>query len=88
MNSNEYRKYFRTNIEEWDNNLILVKNYIDENKKKPSITDDDYNIKKLGYWIGTQKYKYKKQNEIMKNEEIRAKWKDFIESKIYSKYFN
>lgn len=88
VNSNEYGKYFMSNIEVWENNLNLVKNYIDENKKKPSIIDDDSNIKKLGYWIGTQKYKYKKQNEIMKNEEIRAKWKNFIESKIYCKYFN
>jgi len=87
VNSNEYRKYFMSNIEVWENNLNLVKNYIDVNKKKPSTTDDDYNIKKLGYWIGTQKGNYNKRNEIMKNEEIRAKWKNFIESDIYSKYF-
>ena len=87
VNSNEYRKYFMSNIEVWENNLNLVKKYIDENKKKPSITDDAYNIKKLGYWIGTQKGNYKKHNEIMKKEEIRAKWKNFIESDIYSKYF-
>lgn len=87
VNSNEYKKYFMSNIEVWGNNLNLVKNYIDVNKKKPSTTDDDCNIKKLGNWIGTQKGNYNKRNEIMKNEEIRAKWKNFIESDIYSKYF-
>lgn len=86
VNSNEYRKYFMSNIEVWENNLNLVKNYIDVNKKKPSTTDDDCNIKKLGCWIGTQKRNYNKRNEIMKNEEIRAKWKNLIESDIYSKY--
>lgn len=88
VNSDEYKKYFMTNIEEWENNLNLVKKYIDTHNKKPSSNDNDKNIKKLGYWIGTQKGNYKKQNEIMKKEEIRAKWKNFIESEIYSIYFN
>lgn len=88
VNSNEYKKYFISNAEEWENNLNLVKNYIDVNKKKPSTTNDNTSIKKLSHWIGMQRCNYKKQNEIMKNEEIRAKWKNFIESEIYSEYFN
>lgn len=88
VNSDEYKKYFMTNIEEWKNNLNLVKNYINVNNKKPSSNDNDKNIKKLGYWIGTQIQKYKNQTEIMKNEQIRAKWKKFIKSEIYSIYFN
>jgi hypothetical protein len=37
------------NIEVYENNLNLFENYIDENNKKPYITDDDHNIKKL--WL-------------------------------------
>jgi hypothetical protein len=88
INSDKYKKYFMTNIEEWIYNFNLVKNYIDVNNKKPSTNDKDKNIKKLGLWIKSQVQKYKKQNEIMKNEEIRAKWKNFIESENYCKYFN
>lgn len=71
------------NIENSANNNI-TKGYLYEKQIKDYIIN---HLDKLGYWIGTQKYKYKKQIEIMKNEEIRAKWKNFIESDIYSKYF-
>ena len=49
INSENYKKYFISNEEEWMNNLNEVKNYIDSNNKKPSIyKEDNKHIKKLG----------------------------------------
>jgi len=81
----EYSKYFKTNEESWNDILKQVKEYIDGNKEKPSCSDKNKNIKKLGRWIGTQQKNYRKNMDIMKNEEIRTIWKNFIEE--YSKYF-
>lgn len=39
----DYKKYFLSNEEQWNNTLIKVKEYIDENKKRPSLHD-----KKIG----------------------------------------
>jgi superfamily II DNA or RNA helicase len=84
----KYNKYFLSNEEEWENKLEEFKSYIDMNNKRPSSSDKDIKIKQLGYWIGTQQNNYKKEKEIMKDENIRKQWKEFIEDKKYSKYFN
>jgi superfamily II DNA or RNA helicase/ribosomal protein S17E len=82
----KYKEYFKTDIEKWKENLNKLENYIIENKKLPSTTDKDNNIKSLACWVLTsQKTKYKNNKGIMKNEEIRKKWEDFIEK--YKEYF-
>ena len=81
----EYRVYFMTNEEAWNNILKEVKKYIDKYNERPSRNDKNQEIKKLGYWINTQQNNYKKKNDIMKNKEIRKKWEKFIED--YEKYF-
>jgi ribosomal RNA-processing protein 8 len=73
------------NEEKWFENLDKLKNYIDENKKKPSDWSKDKEIKVLGYWWCTQRGNYKKVLGIMKQSKIRKKWEDFIEK--YSEYF-
>jgi hypothetical protein len=80
VNSEKYKKYFLSNVEEWQNNFIEVKKYIDDNNKRPSNIDNDEKIKKLGIWIRTQVKNYKKELNIMKNEIIRNEWDKFINS--------
>jgi antitoxin component HigA of HigAB toxin-antitoxin module len=81
----EYRKYFKTNEESWNDILKQVKEYIDENKENPLTTNKNRNIKMLGSWIRTQRKNYAKKVQIMQNEEIRTIWEEFI--KEYGKYF-
>ena len=73
INSENYKKYFISNEEEWMNNLNEVKKYIDSNDNKPSRNDKNEQIKKLGLWIQHQNNKFNKQIEIMKYEQIRNK---------------
>jgi superfamily II DNA or RNA helicase len=73
----EYSKYFKTNVEIWNNILTQVKKYIDKNKKKPSQRDKNKNIKKLGIWLQHQRTNYSKKAYIMQNEEIRTIWETF-----------
>jgi len=81
----EYSNYFMSNEEVWENNLNLVKLYIDKNKKRPSSVSKDKNIKILGQWINAQLIRYKKNDRIMRHPIIRDKWKKFTTE--YSNYF-
>ena len=76
---NEYKEYFSSYEEIWNNNLEEVKLFIDKNNCKPS--KDKY----LSQWIGMQLYNYKYNRKLMKNNNIRIKWEQFIEK--YKKYF-
>jgi hypothetical protein len=80
-----YKDYLLSNEEIWNNNLEKVIEYIKENNKLPPISDTNKEIKSLGVWISTQKRNYKKRNEIMKNDIIYNKFKDFLEK--YNEYF-
>ena len=53
--------------------------YIDENGKRPSISDKDNNIKQLSCWISYNNKNYNNKKEFMKNEKIYDKWTQFIE---------
>ena len=87
INDIKYVKYFLSNEQEWQNNLNLVKKYINENNKRPSSDSKIYNIKQLGSWILTQQKNYSRYQYIMTNKNIRQKWKDFINDIKYVKYF-
>jgi hypothetical protein len=81
----KYSEYFISNEEQWKNKLENVCEYIDENNKLPSTIDKNDSIKKLGYWVSTQKKNYEKKQFIMKNSEICELWEKFMEK--YSEYF-
>ena len=81
----EYKEYFISNEENWNNQLSELKKYIDENNKLPSTIDNNEKIKQIGTWTSTQNTNYKKKKDIMKNQDIRKKWEDFIEE--YKEYF-
>jgi hypothetical protein len=84
----EDNKYFISNEQEWLDKLEKVKKYIDDNKKRPSSESKNNMIKQLGYWISNQQKNYVKEQCIMKDKNIRTKWKEFIDDDKYSKYFN
>jgi len=81
----KYAKYFISNEENWKMTLQEISKYIDENDKSPSQYDKDEKIKKLGIWVCHQKKNYQKEEKIMKNQEIRQLWEEFIEK--YASYF-
>ena len=75
---NTYAHLFMSNDEMWNDTLKKVKLYIETNNKLPSQHNKNKDIKHLGWWISTQKTNYSKQQHIMKEENIRNKWEDFI----------
>lgn len=81
----EYRDYFQSNEEIWIETLEKVKGYINENHRKPSHIDKNTTIKSFGNWLSKQQYNYQKKIKIMKNKEIRNKWKEFLNE--YESYY-
>jgi superfamily II DNA or RNA helicase len=90
INDPKYKKYFVIdNKQEWKNTLNEVKKYIDMNNKRPSVTDKNKDIKRLGAWLGTQIANTKNERkDIMKQDEIFNEWKFFISDPKYKKYFD
>ena len=87
INNEKYKKYFISNEEKWLINLKKLKEYIDINNKKPYSQNKNKDIKKIGFWMQRQHNIFKTKNNIMKNEEIYDKWKEFINDNKYKKYF-
>ena len=83
----KYKEYFISNEELWFKIFEELKQYINKNKKKPSIKDKNKDIQKLAAWICTQKVNYKTKKYIMQNENIRKEWDNFINSIKFKKYF-
>ncbi len=81
----KYKSYLLTNEERWNNTLESVKKYIYDNNEKPTRYDKNSKIKQLGEWLSDQQKNYKNNNDIMKNNDIRKKWEDFILE--HKKYF-
>ena len=87
INNSKYKKYFISNEEHWYKMLDKVKQYIDENNEKPNSTSKDKDIKIMGSWISNQTENYKKKNHIMKEENIKNEWEEFISDSKYKQYF-
>jgi len=83
----KYAKYFIDKITDWNNNLAAVKQYIDENKKRPFTEDKSSNIFCLTKWLSHQITNYKTRTAIMKDDTIYNTWISFITHPSYSKYF-
>ena len=81
----KYKQHFLSNNEIWFHSLKQVEDYIIKNNKRPSSTDKDIEIKKLGLWVRTQKTNYSKNKNIMKDETIKKQWIDFTIR--YKEYF-
>ena len=76
----KYQVLFMTDMDAWLYKLRDVEEYIQINQKLPSYTDKtDKEISSLGNWVCRQKKNYMDKYHIMKNEEIRVIWENFIE---------
>ena len=84
----KYSLYLRDGEEDWRSTCNKLCEYIDKEKKRPSNSDKDKDIKSLASWINTQNQNYKKNTHIMKtNPEIRKEWEAMlIKYKEYLKY--
>lgn len=88
INDEKYKKYILTNKEIWIDNLEKVKNYIDDNNKRPSSMSTNIEIKQLGKWIVSTTSNYSKKIGIMKDgENYRKLWEEFINDDKYKEYF-
>jgi predicted small secreted protein len=87
INDDKYKEYFISNEEVWKLKLEWVKKYIDENKKRPSNSNKNEDIKTHGGWINTQQQNYQKKEQIMLDDNIRKLWEDFINDDKYKEYF-
>ena len=77
---NNHEEYFKSNEEVWYENLDGVEEFIHVHKKRPIVSSNDANERKLGQWIGYQVQKMTKRSGIMANEEIRDVWDNFTSS--------
>ena len=66
------------NIQLWKEKLKKVKEFIDENNRRPNKRAKDNNEKQLGSWIGNQLQNAKNRTEIMKEQEIKDLLKDYL----------
>ena len=83
-----YKQYSNYDVNNWLSMFNKVKEYIDNNKKKPSRQDDNNEVKKLNNWIFKQQTNYNCKRFLMCKKEIYNLWHDFINNSIYNKYFN
>ena len=75
----KYNELFKTNQEKWYDNLKKLEEHILINNQLPSTYNKIKKISNLGQWLLCQKRSYKNNDCIMKNEEIRKQWEEFIE---------
>ena len=87
VNDPQYKKYFKSNVDEWNKIFQKVIEYINTYNERPSSGNKIMDIQKLASWIYTQNKHYKTKKYIMLNEEIYKKWCDFINDSKYKKYF-
>ena len=69
---------FKSNEEVWYDKLNELKTYIENHNKLPSKHDKEDKIMKLGIWISRQNQNYRKQDDLMKYDNIRKIWDEFI----------
>ena len=90
ITNEKYKKYIDLN-ENWKQNLMKTKEYINVNNKLPSQRNKDKNILFLGHWVGTQQKNYnvniQQSKRILKDPEIHKLWSDFINDPKYIQYF-
>jgi len=78
INDEKYKECLISIKEKWFNNFKDVKKYFIENNKKPYQHDKNKNIKKMGKWVMVNKINYINNNGMMKYNDIKKLWKEFI----------
>ena len=87
INDDKYKEYFLSNEDSWINTLKLIKQYIDDNEKRPSSHDEDKKIQFYGRWLVNQQQNYSKNLTIIKNKNLKILWGSFINNPKYKQYF-
>ena len=82
----KYKKYFKDLDEKWNENFENIKQFMDENNKRPIQKSKEKEEKFLGTWLTTQKKNYKNKNNSMNDKERYDLWTVFL--KEYKKYVN
>jgi superfamily II DNA or RNA helicase len=81
----EYKEYFVSIDEIWNNRFENLKTFIDINKKLPSAKSKNIDEKFIGEWLNSQKKNYKTKSGSIISEERCAIWEQFLEE--YKEYF-
>lgn len=84
----KYKYHFAESRDEgWDMMLEKLKKFVDKNKKRPVKNSTDKEEVILFTWVSNQVTKFREKSFVMKSEEVRDKWKKFINDDKYKKYF-
>jgi len=81
----EYKEYIKDNDGVWYEMFEHVKQFIDENNRKPVISSSNGIEKRLGQWTSSQQDNYKKKEHCMKDTIKYNLWTVFLEE--YKEYF-
>jgi hypothetical protein len=73
-----YKYLFLSTEETWKSNFNKVKQFINDNRKKPSSKSKDPEEQVLGRWVFKQQSKYKDQSDGSDDSEIRKLWESFV----------
>jgi superfamily II DNA or RNA helicase len=85
----DYKEYFKSLDEIWYENFEKLKQFINENGKKPGQTSHDKKEVYISKWMGTQIQNYKTEDQSMSNTKKYNLWKRFLEDyKEYLKSFD
>lgn len=88
INNEKYKKYFLSIEQIWKNTLNNVKNYANDNMNVVKKLENNIDIQYMKKWILYQQHNYKNERSIMKNNDIRKNWEDFVNSDKYKIYLN
>jgi len=83
---NDYKQYLLSNKDKWLIIFNKVEKYVNKTKKKLIFTNKNMHEKKFDIWIIKQQYNYKYKYNMMNDEIIYDKWKNFINAPNYVKY--
>jgi hypothetical protein len=83
----ENKELFLTDQEQWIKNHNWVKNYIDNNNKRPTKQNTDEAIRYYGKWLSHQVTAFNNSEHLMKIPEINIIFKEFINDSKYKNYF-
>lgn len=79
----KHSQHFLDNITIWNNNFLELNEFFEKYNRRPECDSVDDDTARIGRWISSQNKNYK--NNTMKNDEIKDKWKKFLEK--YENFF-
>jgi len=85
---NHIETQYNNNITLWINKLDELKIYIDNNHRKPNKINENKKIRTLNRWMTTQLTNSAREVGLMKNNNIKKLWIDFLTDNKYKHYFS